>query len=464
LNAVFPFLADPPDPVGVPRSRDAVWIERWLWVFIFSFALDYRSTMDRQGGGGTGIDQLLFLGLCFTSFMAIAWIGRRFLLAGPGAWLIAFWSLFLVYMLGNSVLQGVMPGRSLRVALPLFFCLFGMVASHVAGCAGIRPAAIVRPLLIAACVNILWRIINGFLFQSATIETVRFEVQSPANSWLAAWIGCSILLRSRFHWSSIVACGVLFIGIFITVTRSLFFPVITSAIATGLCFLLAVSWKQYAWTVAGRRLLPVGVIVAFVIMALGLAAMVEPLMIERWNERLFHNASAQNLSADISYLTRRAEAEAIVEILDKNPIQYLNGKGVGCTYYWHPKYLPEIWMVLPKKDTEVNDIWFAGHSVWTYGLLSGGVIALVCYLVLFVWTVMLGFIAARANASEPGPDQWLAFLPIVATCCLLSETLTANPFQERLTGILFGIMAGLPQAFMVRASWIHTRISSHAVH
>lgn len=447
------FLADPPDPVGVPRSRGAGWIERWLWVFIFSFALDYRSSSSEGGG----LDQLFFLALCFASFLAIAWIGRRFLLAGPGAWLIAFWSLFLGYMLANSFLHGVMPGRSLRVILPLVFCLFGMVASHIAGCAGIRPAAIVRPLLIAACVNILWRIINGFLFQSATIETVRFEVQSPANSWLAAWIGCSILLRSRFHWGSIVACGVLFIGIFITVTRSLFFPVITSGLITGFCFMLAVGWKQYAWTVAGRRLLPVGVIVGFLLMALGIAAMVEPLMIERWNERLFHNASAQNLSADISYLTRRAEADAIVEILDKNPIRYVNGMGVGCSYYWHPKYLTEIWMVLPKKDTEVNDIWFAGHSVWTYGLLSGGVIALFAYVVLFAWTVALGFISARANASDPGPDQWLAFLPIVATFCLLSETFTANPFQERLTGILFGIMAGLPQAFMVRASWIHTR-------
>jgi len=38
----------------------------------------------------------------------------------------------------------------------------------------------------------------------------------------------------------------------------------------------------------------------------------------------------------------------------------------------------------------------------------------------------------------------------------VSESLTYNPFQERLLGILFGMMAGLPQAFMVRASWLHT--------
>jgi hypothetical protein len=113
-------------------------------------------------------------------------------------------------------------------------------------------------------------------------------------------------------------------------------------------------------------------------------------------------------------------------------------------------------MVFPKADGDFDDIWFAGHSIWTYGLLSGGVIAVVAYLSLLTGTAAFSLVAARANATDPGPDQWLAFLPFVATCCLLSESLTANPFQERLVGIIFGMMIGLPQAFMVRSSWIHT--------
>jgi hypothetical protein len=117
--------------------------------------------------------------------------------------------------------------------------------------------------------------------------------------------------------------------------------------------------------------------------------------------------------------------------------------------------LPEIRQVIPKKDITVDDIWFAGHSIWTCGLLSGGEVGVVCYLMFFGGTAVFSLSAARANISDPGPDQWLAFLPFVATRCLISETLAANPFQERLTGILFGIMAGLPQAFMIRASWIH---------
>lgn len=447
--------ADPPDPIEVPRAREAVWVERLIWVFLLSFALDYRGAIG-DGSGGASIDQLLFLSACVGSTAGIVFLGWRFLTVRPGVWLIAFWGLFIAFMLANALFQGVPAGRSIRVIMPLVFCLFGIVNAHIAGCMGIRPARIVTPILVAACINIVWRIVQGFVFKEASLETVRLEVQSPAVGWLAAWIGCAVLLRGRFHWNLLVACGVLFIGIFITVTRSLIFPVMASALAAGFCFLLGVRWRQHRWSSLGKRLLPVASAVALVAIALTVFALAKPVMIERWNERLFHNAAAQNLGSDISYLTRKAEADAILAILIKDPVHFIHGRGIGSSYYWDRAYLPEILMVIPAEDAGFDDIWAAGHSVWTYALFSGGVIALAGYLVLFGSTAAFSLWAARMNASDPGPDQWLAFLPFVATCCLLSETLTANPFQERLVGILFGMMAGLPQAFIVRASWIHT--------
>ena len=450
------FSVDRTDHIHVPTAKHAIWVERLIWIFMMSFALDYRNSVAREGAGGAGIDQLLFLGSCIGSSMSIFAIGWKYLTVRPGAWLVAFWGLFLAFMLCNSVLQGVPPSRSIRVILPLVFCLFGIMNAHIAGCMGIRPSKIVTPILAAACINILWRIVQGFLFKESTLETVRIEVQSPATNWLAAWIGCSILLRRNLHWSLPVACLVLFIGIFITVTRSLIFPVMASGLACTLCYGLGVRWGIFKWSGLAKRILPLTSAFIFILLALGIIAVVEPVMIERWNERLFHNASAQNLGSDISYLTRKAEADAMWQILEEDPVHFINGRGIGTSYYWDPAYMPEIWMVFPKDDVVFDDIWFAGHSVWTYGLLSGGVIALVAYVTLFIATGAFSLIAARANATDPGPDQWLAFLPFVATCCLLSESLTANPFQERLVGIIFGMMIGLPQAFMVRSSWIHT--------
>ncbi|BCU75544.1 hypothetical protein [Luteolibacter sp. LG18] len=443
------------DPVRVPAAASAGRVELWLWVFMLSFALDYRADEARAEGAGAGLDQLVFLGLSGLSTLAILWHGWRHLLTRPGAWTLLMWGAFLCFMLGNAFLQGVAPGHSLRIILPLVLCLCGMMNSHIAGCLGITPSRIVAPVFVAACTNICWRIAQGFLFKGVTLDTVRVEVQSSANNWLAAWIGCCVLLRRGFDWRLLVGCGVLFTGIFITVTRSLLFPVIASALAVSLCYLIGIAWGLFRAREIPRRLMPVAVAGGLVVLGVAAMFVVEPTLVERWNERLFHHASDRNVKSDISYLTRRAEADAILHILNKDPVHYLHGKGIGATYYWDPAYMPEIHLVYPVEMELGHEVWFAGHSLWTYALFSGGVIGVGAYLLLLGSTMFASLRAARANASDPGPDQWLAFLPFVAVLCLVSESVTSNPFDERLAAIIFGVMAGLPQAFMVRASWIH---------
>ena len=57
-------LDDAPEPVAVPLAPEARWVERLLWLFMLSFALDYRAAVDREATSGTGWDQLVLLGLC----------------------------------------------------------------------------------------------------------------------------------------------------------------------------------------------------------------------------------------------------------------------------------------------------------------------------------------------------------------------------------------------------------------
>lgn len=444
------------DIIDVPRARNAVLVERLLWVFMLSFSLDYLAAESRQGGGGAGIDQLLFLLLCVSSTAGIVALGWRSLLTRPGARLILFWGAFIFYLLANSVVQGVSFGRSLRVILPFGFCLFGMINAHIAGCMGVRPSQILRPVFVAACINVPWRLFQGLYIQKLDIETVRFQIQSPGSNWLATFIPCALLLRGKFHWSLLVACAVLFSGIFITVTRSMLFPIFASFLAAGICFLLGVRWRIYPLSALWVRLMPVAVAAVFMLLVAGFAALALPATTERWTERLFHNADSINLTADISYLTRRAEADGILKDLKSDPVHFINGRGIGASYNWDLAYMPEINLVIPSEGEPLGtDMWFAGHSTWTYALFSGGVIGVVVMVAFFISVMASSLIAARLNATEPGPDQWLAFLPFIVIFSLMSETLTSNPLHERLAGMIIGMMAGLSQSSFVRASWIH---------
>ena len=452
---------DPPDTISIPSAGKAVWVERLLWVFMLSFSLDYLAPESRQGGGGAGIDQLLFLALCVSSSMAIVALGWRHLVVRPGAWLIYLWAGFILYLMVNSLAQGVPIGRSLRVILPFVFCLFGIMNAHIAGCMGIRPARIVRPVFVAASINVPWRIFQGLFIQGLDVETVRFEIQSPGSNWLATFIPCALLLRGRFHWSLLVACGVLFSGIFITVSRSMLFPVFASCLAAVICYLLGVKWKIYKWADLGPRLLPVALAGVFMLLVVAFAAVALPNVVQRWTDRLFHDATSRNMTADVSYLTRRAEADGIWKDLESDPAHFINGRGVGASYNWDLAYMPEINLIIPTEGEPLGtDMWFAGHSTWTYALFSGGIIGELGMIVFFVSIMVISLRAAKANTSDPGPDQWLAFLPFIVIFSLLSETLTSNPLHERLAGMLIGMMAGLSQSFFVRASWIHTVLRS----
>lgn len=448
-------LDDGPDPVPVPRSERARWIEILLWVFMLSFALDYRADVDREAAGNAGgWDQLLFLAVCLSSAGGLFLLGWRWLVVRPGAWMLLLWGGLLLFLTINAFVHGVQPSRSLRTGLPFGLCFAGMMAAHVAACAGLRPSRIVAPVFAAAVINILWRIVQGFLFKGVEIESVRVEVLSPATNWMAAWIGCALLLRGRFHWTILLGCGVLVTGILVTVTRALIFPVAASTLAASVALLLGIAWGCYAWSDLPKKFLPIAAAAVLALAALGIAAALVPALVERWNERLFHHASDRNITQDVSWMTRRAEAEDIMKILAEDKTRFVYGMGLGASYTWSQAYLPELYLVYPRDAELGDDVWFAGHSTWTYAIFAGGIIGLFGHILLFTGTAANSIRCAAANARLPGPDFWLAFLPLIATAAFLSETATSNPFYERLAGMIYGMMAGLPQAFHVRASFL----------
>lgn len=159
---------------------------------------------------------------------------------------------------------------------------------------------------------------------------------------------------------------------------------------------------------------------------------------------------------------RKADAKSMWDILSEQPHSFLYGRGLGAAYYWDEDYFPELFLVYPADRHQFPDeIFSAGHSIWTYTLFSAGFIGIAITLLSFFIPMGLSLHAAWLNSRTViGPRAWdsfLVFLPFVAMWATLSESVTRNPFDERFTGVLFAFMMALPQFFHNRAFYLRFR-------
>jgi len=458
-------LANDQAEIDAPPSPSLGWF-RWIFIaFLLSFVFDYKSPDLEFGATSTGgsLFQFAFLGIAMLSGGLVTLFGWKRLLVRPGVYLVLLWWGYAVLSIAVAFLWGNETGRILRLAIPLLLVGFGLNATLVVAACGMRAGEAVRWFLFAALVNVGWRFVFGVLFSGTPLSEIRMEILSPAIGFLFAWAGCAFLLRHRFTWWSLFILGVPLAVAAISITRSLALPLVVSFLTAGFCLGLAMLWRMYDARFPFRKIGPLiamGVGMVFVIVGTALA---QPNLAERWHQRLFDNRGESGATTeDLSSLMRKAEAKSMWDILAKEPHSFIYGRGLGAAYYWDESYYPELFLVYPNDRHQFPDeIYTAGHSIWTYTLFSTGFIGIGVTLLSFFIPMGLSLHAARLNSlTVMGPRAWdsfLVFLPFVAMWATLSESVTRNPFDERFTGVLFAFMMALPQFFYNRAFYLRYR-------
>lgn len=439
---------------------------RWLFIaFLFSFAFDYRDhqiLFDSEKTGGS-LFQYAFLALALSSSGLTILLGWRHLFVRPGTWMVLLWGGYIAFMVTVALVHGNDPSRVFRLSVTPLLVALGIMVTQVVACAGMRPGEAVRWLIIFGCINVLWRFAHGFLFTNLSIEDVRMEILSPAINFLFAWVGASLLLRRKFSPWIVVVLIVPMIPTVFSITRSIFFPITASALASAFCLALGMMWRLYPVTHPAKKAGVLAAVGASAVLGIVVVAIVQPVVIERWADRMFHNSGAGDATTeDLSALMRKAEAKSMFDILAKNPASFIYGRGPGASYYWDESYYPELFMVYPEDRHQFGEeIFTAGHSVWTYTFFSSGVIGICIVLGTFFVVMGLSLRAALLNSTTVmgrwAWDSHLMFLPFVSMLCLLSESVTRNPFDERFTGVMLGFMISLPQFYFNRAHYLRHR-------
>lgn len=450
--------------LDAPPSPELKWIRWCLVIFLFSFALDYKAPdlkFDSERTGGS-IFQFAFLGLALATSGLAFLIGWRYLLVRPGTYLIGLWWSYLFFMVVVSFLSGNELGRILRLLVTPLLVGLGLITTHIASCAGMRPHEAVRWFLAAAVVDVIWSFFFGLVGYGISLSEVRVQILSPGMTFLFAWVGCALLLCRSFNWWILPLLTIPLIPAVLSVTRTMALPILAAAIGAFICLILGMAWRLYTPGHPFRKLVPITIVGVAAVGGLLVVTLAVPEISERWTERLFHRHGGGAMTEDVSSLMRKAEAKAMVDLLTEEPTSFLYGKGLGASYYWDESFYPELFQVYPEDRHQFADnIYTAGHSIWTYALFSSGLVGVGFVLITFIGVMFLSLKAAWVN-SQTVMGRWaydvhLLFLPFVTVGCLLSVSMTRNPFDERMTGILFGFVASLPQFFFNRACYLSHR-------
>jgi len=444
------------------------WEARILWwcliAFGFSFALDYRAPDIGFGAAKTGgsIFQYAMLGMAVGSGAIAVLVGWRQLIVRPGVYLILIWWAYLVLNGSVSILQGNDLSRIVRLMVVPLLIGLGFTITHMAVSAGVTPKRILQVFLAVCAVNIIWQ--TGFSYATSPDSLLATRpVLSPGVRYIFAWTAVCVLLADRIRPTVLVLFSLAVFVCILCLTRSAaiyFTGAVSGAVA---CVLLALLWRQLTLSHVLKRVTAFAAIgvVGLVLIVLMLAAV--PTLGDWWIDRLFYSDGGGATTEDMSILMRKAEAKAMIDILRESPLAFIHGKGFGAPYYWDDSFLPELVLVYPDPSEFPEEIYTAGHSLWTYALFSGGVIGVVCWLLLFAIpifsSIRSGALLSRLPAPENDGQLHLVYFGAVALWTMFCSSILENPFDDRLAGPLTGIAAGLPQYYFNRA-W-HLRQCDH---
>ena len=166
--------------------------------------------------------------------------------------------------------------------------------------------------------------------------------------------------------------------------------------------------------------------------------------IEQWSIRLFGGNTYRDF--DPTTITRISEYSGQMDLLFESIFTTLIGRGLGSVYLWDSQYFYLLKEVIPILKLEDHTPWQAGHSLWVYSLYSGGFLfGLIIPYCLIRTLIYSGSIVKKSFLlNESSELVEIIFFTLLVTS-IIGASFTANPFGERLVGLLMGLGLITPQ-------------------
>jgi hypothetical protein len=406
--------------------------------FSLSLALDFKA---EEGGNLWQIPMVLS---AFVSFVGVVLFTP---VSSPSREYSRLWmttAAVIALGLASAVIFHAPWEHTSRVCVPFFLYLAALRVGVSAASSRKSLGILYHAMMVGATIALIFRYIYATHIAHLAIEEMRYQILSPVNVCLLAYIGASFAFSRRISFWPLITTSLLAIVILLAVTRVY--------LITGAFFLAAI-WafvrklddptariSPYRQTRrAGFSLLIIALIGGLIV-----AVALRPEVLQLWYARVFHQKS-QISGTDITLITRLAEAKGIWHEISATPISILIGRGFGNSYYWSLDYLDELRAVYGSTSAiAFSPIWYAGHSSFTYALFFGGLVGLSWQMYAFSTPIRQAF-RLVLPISHARDDEILRFYlcSALSVILFLSEAFTSNPFAERMAAQYLGLASGI---------------------
>jgi hypothetical protein len=407
-----------------------------LWVYIFSFAFDFR------GETGGSFIQFIFAGISLISGVSFYLYGRLFKHSSKMALtlkkIILLWWFYLLTTIVTAIISGVLLERYIRILFPYLLLGMSLLIIRNMQIRNINPYEILKPLLFAGIASTLWSIIYATSISGIDISSMRYQILSPALPFIIGYMFVRLAIRKQFDLFSMLILSIAIISILISVTRS--FIIVFVFVMLGL--VLISSTKQVI-----KRLSYITIIGAVIVISTWIVTeQLRPGFTQVWIDRIVNQKL--DSGSDATYLTRLAEVNGQLNALTSDITPLLFGKGFGSEYRWDPKYFAELSTIHSVVFLETKMPWYPGHFMWIYSLYASGLLFGWIMPFIFLQAMFRSMLVARKlNLFNERLLQQLGAVPFFVILSYFGYSLTSNVLAPRFSALILGLMLGMAYWF-----------------
>ncbi len=404
-----------------------------LWIYIFSFVFDYR------GPEGGSLPQFIMAGLSIsagTGFILFRSRRRRIktIKLYPNLKKITIlWWFYLLSTVLTALITSVVFERYIRVFFPLLLCGISFLIICKFQKRLIDPIEIIKPLLLASLIAVLWKIYYATQVADIDIYNMRYQILSSGGIvFLLSYVFSSVISKEQLSIFSIIMLCIIGICSLLSITRSLI--ILIFFLSFGY---LWIALNKPFHTNIKRTLLLVTISIFALIPAWYIADQMRPDFYQDWINRIFHQYHA---GMDITLSTRLAEWSGQIRSLTENLSSLIFGRGLGSEYFWDYNFFFALKSVYSWNDLINKSGWYGGHSIWVYSLYSGGV--LFGWIIIFISFFSFFRSMAVFKKSLLTKDSFLkknASIYLFLILGFISQGFTSDPLAKR----FFALIAGL---------------------